>query len=662
MDDFVESDFDFRTAKVLYSRPNKVEILLAMAKGKQYVVKKLKVHKIEEVNALLKESYAMMGLNHNSIIKIHAGLLGGHSGSFEYFLFIMDYYPDGDLATEISKRQQKDFFWTESELLEIFSDLAQGFGYMQARNLAHRDIKPQHILKSKHNKYIISDLGCAFKTNDKSSFDIAGTPNYLSPKLRQAYKTINQGCDLTDFNQNVYKSDVFSLGLTFLYMASLRDIQELGVIDEIEYSRILARRLQGVRYKTVSQILQCMLAYNEENRWDFMDLCGFFNCNPVGITTMQNSPAPIVNPPPVQNKALKIENNPVNLMQRYIPQPVSGNKSDTKGGLYQGNVLGISKFPAPMIKNSGLGYNPMKLPVYQPNIEGALRELQSYTNNVDASRIVLNQHKNRVKWTVKICKSRRLEEYIKQMAQYSLVSADMKHYKEVYCYLYEQYWIKIEIKPLRYSCKICNLACLDQYCGMINECGGYAHNACILNYSTYMLAEDIIYCGFTCIVCNSFHVIISKSLFQCIYCGVLTLNKEMIGACCLNCLSNLDASCCNFNISKILLTYQLISKISYENYRNLNGLCRSCNSIPDVFMIGQHWSCYPCIFSCMELENCIRCQYGCCYIEKKLVFESSFPVQKIDPGFSSVSVFENTGQIRDTIIRTVSPSSSVIYI
>ena len=177
-----------------------------------------------------------------------------------------------------------------------------------------------------------------------------------------------------------------------------------------------------------------------------------------------------------------------------------------------------------------------------------------------------------------------------------------------------------------------------------------------------MLAEDIIYCGFTCIVCNSFHAVISKSLIQCIYCGVLTLNKEMIGPCCLNCLSKLDASCCNFNIYSILLTYQLISKISYENYRNLNGLCRSCNSIPDVFMVGQHWSCYTCIFSCMELGNCIRCQYGCCYIEKKLVLESSFPIQKIDQGFSSVTVFENRGEIRDAMFNNVSPSSSVIYI
>ena len=72
----------------------------------------------------------------------------------------------------------------------------------------------------------------------------------------------------------------------------------------------------------------------------------------------------------------------------------------------------------------------MNFPIYQPNLEVSLRELQTYTNNVDASRIVLNPHKNRVKWTVKnrvkwtvkIWKSKRLEEYIKQMAQYTLVS------------------------------------------------------------------------------------------------------------------------------------------------------------------------------------------------------------------------------------------------
>ena len=145
---------------------------------------------------------------------------------------------------------------------------------------------------------------------------------------------------------------------------------------------------------------------------------------------MQNYPAPIVNPPQVQNKALKIENDLVNLMPKYIPQPVSGNKSDTKRGWYQGNGLGSSKFPEPMIENSGLSYNPMNFPIYQPNLEVSLRELQTYTNNVDASRIVLNPHKNRVKWTVKnrvkwtvkIWKSKRLEEYIKQMAQYTLVS------------------------------------------------------------------------------------------------------------------------------------------------------------------------------------------------------------------------------------------------
>ena len=75
MEDLVESDFDFNTATTLYKNGDKVTILLARANnGKQYVVKRLKVSSIGDINALLKESYAMMGLNHENIIKIHAGL------------------------------------------------------------------------------------------------------------------------------------------------------------------------------------------------------------------------------------------------------------------------------------------------------------------------------------------------------------------------------------------------------------------------------------------------------------------------------------------------------------------------------------------------------------------------------------------------------------
>ena len=92
MKNFVESDFDFNTATTLYNNRDKVSILLARANnGKQYVVKRLKVSRVDEANTLLKESYAIMGLNHENIIKIHAGLIGGSGRPSEYFLLVMDY-------------------------------------------------------------------------------------------------------------------------------------------------------------------------------------------------------------------------------------------------------------------------------------------------------------------------------------------------------------------------------------------------------------------------------------------------------------------------------------------------------------------------------------------------------------------------------------------
>ena len=146
MKNFVESDFDFNTATTLYNNRDKVSILLARANnGKQYVVKRLKVSSIDEANTLLKESYAMMGLNHENIIKIHAGLLGGSGGSFEYFLFVMDYFPDGDLAIEIKLRGQRRNFWSQTDLLQIFQGMASGFGYMQNKAIAHRDKTSEYL-------------------------------------------------------------------------------------------------------------------------------------------------------------------------------------------------------------------------------------------------------------------------------------------------------------------------------------------------------------------------------------------------------------------------------------------------------------------------------------------------------------------------------------
>lgn len=89
---------------------------------------------------------------------------------------------------------------------------------MQLRGYIHRDIKPENILlvKDRTNEYKIADFGFAIKENFYSASNIAGTKEYVSPKL------------LVKFNDpqrvipgNNFKDDVFSLGRTILEMMLL---------------------------------------------------------------------------------------------------------------------------------------------------------------------------------------------------------------------------------------------------------------------------------------------------------------------------------------------------------------------------------------------------------------------------------------------------------
>ena len=106
-----------------------------------------------------------------------------------------------------------------------------------------------------------------------------------------------------------------------------------------------------------------------------------------------------------------------------------------------------------------------------------------------------------------------------------------------------------------------------------------------------------------------------RTLTQCAYCGVPTTPKENIGgACCLNCIVQGRHT---YGTNDILLAYKAIAKISNEYYQQLNGVCSICRSIPDVFLIGNHWCCYNCIFTHMNFEDCIRCPSGCCYAKKE---------------------------------------------
>ena len=112
----------------------------------------------------------------------------------------------------------------EKMLMSLVSTLA----HMQSAGLCHRDLKPANLFLMTNGHIKVIDFGESkdyFRPDDDggnpTTATIRGTPQYLSPILWKAH--------VVDGNSrfakhNIYKSDVFSVGLLYYQLAVMEDV------------------------------------------------------------------------------------------------------------------------------------------------------------------------------------------------------------------------------------------------------------------------------------------------------------------------------------------------------------------------------------------------------------------------------------------------------
>ena len=135
----------------------------------------------------------------------------------------------------------------------------------------------QNILVFPNKIYKLIDFGEARIINDKEKdsissiqYSLKGTELYMSPLLFNGLRSRQ-----IDVKHNVYKSDVYSLGLCMLYAAICleKPLFEIRKIIEMEKIRNYINSTLKENYsEKLINIIISMLEIHEENRPDFIEL------------------------------------------------------------------------------------------------------------------------------------------------------------------------------------------------------------------------------------------------------------------------------------------------------------------------------------------------------------------------------------------------------
>ena len=240
---------------------------------KLFSMKKIILSEELDLEDIIKEYKLCHKLKHNNIVKI-LGLCKTKFDSTTFVIYILMEVGLNDWEKEIKNNIEKKIKYSEEELINILKQLINALSFLQSKNVSHRDIKPHNVLIFKDKIYKIADFGEAkqiSKINQNQQINtLRGTELYMSPLLFNGLRT-NQ----IDIKHNLFKSDVYSLGLCILYAATLNidfiyEIRKYVDFDEVK--KFIFDILNENYSQNFIQVVQKMLEINEKFRPDFIEL------------------------------------------------------------------------------------------------------------------------------------------------------------------------------------------------------------------------------------------------------------------------------------------------------------------------------------------------------------------------------------------------------
>lgn len=199
------------------------------------------------------EFKAMTRLKHPNLVQVFDFGFDQQVQSYYFSLEYIDGYTLRDLHHELDTVNR-------DRVLDIFIDLCRAIAFMHSRNIVHRDINPNNIMCTKEGRVKVMDFGLVDIGMDIQQSK--GTLAYMAPEVIRGTPD--------------YRTDIFSLGLTFYSVLAGAPFYETDDIQEIVhllcnrdiFNQFCSTRLTACAAVALLQpVFERMLAFDPQERF-----------------------------------------------------------------------------------------------------------------------------------------------------------------------------------------------------------------------------------------------------------------------------------------------------------------------------------------------------------------------------------------------------------